>query len=81
MFIPPIKKQGFDSDFSAVVTAASSVVGPIIPPSVGMIIYAYVAPWDILISRLFLGGAVPGIIIDRFMMVLNYFYTGEENIK
>ena len=40
MIIPAMKKNGYDSKFSAVITASSSVVGPIIPPSVGMIIYA-----------------------------------------
>jgi len=79
MLIPPMKKQGFDSEFSAAVTAASSVVGPIIPPSVGMIIYAYIAPGNLSVGQLFLGGAVPGIIIGVAMMVLTYFISVRRN--
>ncbi|MBA7533207.1 hypothetical protein ES705_25442 [subsurface metagenome] len=49
---------GFDADFSCAVTAASSTIGPIIPPSIPLVIYAYMA--DASVGRLFLGGVLPG---------------------
>jgi tripartite ATP-independent transporter DctM subunit len=79
MMIPAMKKNGYDSKFSAVITASSSIVGPIIPPSVGMIIYAYAAPGDVSIGGLFLCGALPGILLGVAMMVLTHFYAVRRN--
>jgi tripartite ATP-independent transporter DctM subunit len=79
MIIPAMKKNGYDSKFSAVITASSSVVGPIIPPSVGMIIYAYAAPGDVSIGGLFMCGAIPGILLGLAMMVLTHFYAIRRN--
>ncbi len=50
-------KEGFDEDYSVAVTAASSTVGPIIPPSVLMIVYASMT--NLSIGRLFLAGLIP----------------------
>jgi tripartite ATP-independent transporter DctM subunit len=79
MIIPAMKENGYDSKFSAVITASSSVVGPIIPPSVGMIIYAYAAPGDVSIGGLFLCGALPGVLLGLAMMVLTHFYAVRRN--
>lgn len=54
MLIPAMEKQGYTRRFSAAITAASSVIGPIIPPSGIMIIYAYVMGESV--AALFLGG-------------------------
>ena len=59
MMIPGMKKAGYPADFSAAVTAASSTVGPIIPPSVPMIIVGALS--GISVGKMFLAGAVPGI--------------------
>ncbi len=75
MIIPAMIKNGYDRKFSAVITASSSIVGPIIPPSVAMIIYAYAAPGDVSIGGLFMCGALPGILLGVAMMVLTYFYA------
>jgi TRAP-type C4-dicarboxylate transport system permease large subunit len=56
-----MEKSGYDRGFSAAITAASSVIGPIIPPSIPMIILGSIG--QISISKLFLGGAIPGILI------------------
>ncbi len=72
MLVPSMIKQGYTKSFSAVVTAASSIMGPIIPPSVAMLIYAYVYGGGISVGRLFLLGAVPGCIIGFGMMGLVY---------
>jgi tripartite ATP-independent transporter DctM subunit len=72
MLVPSMIKQGFSRTFSSVVTAASSIMGPIIPPSVAMLIYAYVYGGGISVAKLFLLGAVPGCLIGFGMMGLVY---------
>ncbi len=70
MLIPGMKKAGYPADFSAAVTAASSTVGPIIPPSVPMIIVGALS--GISVGKMFLAGAVPGILMGLAMMVAAY---------
>ncbi|SEB73244.1 TRAP transporter large permease [Nitratireductor rhodophyticola] len=70
MMIPGMKKAGYPADFSAAVTAASSTVGPIIPPSVPMIIVGALS--GISVSKMFLAGAIPGILMGLAMMVTAY---------
>lgn len=70
MMIPGMKKAGYPADFAAAVTAASSTVGPIIPPSVPMIIVGALS--GISVGRMFLAGAVPGILMGLAMMVTTY---------
>ncbi len=70
VLIPGMKKAGYPADFSAAVTAASSTVGPIIPPSVPMIIVGALS--GISVGRMFLAGAVPGILMGLAMMVTAY---------
>ena len=59
MMIPAMEKEGYTRKFSAAVTAASSIIGPIIPPSIMMVIYAFVM--QVSVGGLFLAGLVPGI--------------------
>jgi tripartite ATP-independent transporter DctM subunit len=68
MLIPAMEKQGYTRRFSAAITAASSVIGPIIPPSGIMIIYAYVMGESV--AALFLAGIVPGILVGVGLMVV-----------
>ena len=68
LLIPAMKKQRYDADFAAAVVAAASVMGPIIPPSVPMIIIG--AMLGISIGGLFLAGMVPGILIGLALMAL-----------
>ncbi|TCO71311.1 TRAP transporter large permease [Rhodovulum euryhalinum] len=70
VMIPGMKKAGYPADFSAAVTAASSTVGPIIPPSVPMIIVGALS--GISVGQMFLAGAVPGILMGLAMMVTAY---------
>lgn len=70
VMIPGMKKAGYPSDFSAAVTAASSTVGPIIPPSVPMIIVGSLS--GISVGQMFLAGAVPGLLMGLAMMVTAY---------
>jgi tripartite ATP-independent transporter DctM subunit len=71
MLIPAMEKQGYTRRFSAAITAASSVIGPIIPPSGIMIIYAYVMGESV--AALFLAGIVPGILVGVGLMVVVYW--------
>ncbi len=59
VLIPAMKKEGYHADFSAAVTVASAMIGPIIPPSVAMVIFGAVA--DVSIGRLLLAGILPGL--------------------
>ncbi|MEO1197099.1 MAG: TRAP transporter large permease [Pseudomonadota bacterium] len=68
MLIPAMEKQGYTRKFAAAVTAASSVIGPIIPPSGIMIIYAYVMGESV--AALFLAGIVPGIMVGIGLMLV-----------
>lgn len=79
MLVPTMIKQGYTRTFSTVVTAASSIMGPIIPPSVAMLIYAYVYGGGISVAKLFLLGAVPGCLIGFGMMGLVYLMSFKQN--
>lgn len=68
MLIPAMEKEGYTRKFSAAITAASSVIGPIIPPSGIMIIYAYVM--EVSVAALFAGGIIPGLLVGVGLMVV-----------
>ncbi len=71
MLIPAMEKQGYTRKFAAAITAASSVIGPIIPPSGIMIIYAYVMGESV--AALFLAGIVPGVMVGVGLMLMVKF--------
>ncbi|WP_078382055.1 TRAP transporter large permease [Sutcliffiella halmapala] len=77
ILIPAMKKEGYGAGFSAAVTASSSVVGPIIPPSLPMIIVGTLA--SLSIGDLFLAGAVPGILIGLGLMIPTYLISVKRN--
>ncbi|MGB3312801.1 MAG: TRAP transporter large permease, partial [Albidovulum sp.] len=78
MLIPAMEKQGYTRKFAAAVTAASSLIGPIIPPSGIMIIYAYVMNESV--AALFLAGLVPGVLIGITLMLLVSFMADKYNL-
>jgi C4-dicarboxylate transporter DctM subunit len=69
IMIPAMKEDGYSPEFSAAVTAASSTVGPIIPPSIPMLVLGVIS--GVSIGALFLAGAIPGILIGLGMIGLN----------
>lgn len=69
IMIPSMVKQGYEKDYAVAVTATSAVIGPIIPPSIAMIMYAYYT--DLSVGKLFLGGLVPGLLIGFGLMLVN----------
>ena len=64
-------QKGYPRGFSAGVVASSAVLGPIIPPSILMVIYAVIA--ECSVGKLFLGGFLPGFVIAFFLMALVYY--------
>ncbi|MFA6784548.1 MAG: TRAP transporter large permease [Sphaerochaeta sp.] len=66
-------KNGYDDDFSAAITAASTVIGPIFPPSIPLIIYGSVA--SVSVSQLFMGGIVPGLLMSIALMVMVFIFA------
>ncbi|NCP63060.1 MAG: TRAP transporter large permease [Paraglaciecola sp.] len=72
--LPEMKKQGYDPNFSAAVTAAASTTGLLIPPSNILIIYA-IASGGVSIAALFMAGYLPGIMVGLALMVVCYIYA------
>ena len=70
VMIPAMEKEGYDLPFSAAITAASSTMGPIIPPSIPMIIYGVSAEQSI--AALFLAGIIPGLLIGLALIAVAY---------
>jgi len=73
IMIPAMKKEGYDTGFSCAVTAASSTIGPIIPPSVPMIIAATLS--GLSVGKLFLAGALPGLLLGAGLLLTAYFIS------
>lgn len=68
-----MRKNGYDEDFAGAVTAASSVIGPIFPPSIPLIIYGSVA--SVSVDKLFMGGVVPGVLMGILLMVMIFIFA------
>ena len=68
-----IKSGQYTRGYAAALTAATATIGPIIPPSIPMVLYALVS--DTSIGYLFLGGVVPGLLIALSLMVMNYIIS------
>ncbi|MDN7132154.1 TRAP transporter large permease [Halomonas sp. MC140] len=76
VFIPAMEKEGYPRDFAAALTAASSVIGPIIPPSIPVIIYALTVS-GVSVPGLFLAGIVPGFLLALGLSLYVYFFAGD----
>ena len=70
---PAMKEEGYDLDFSSAVISASAVIGPILPPSIVLVLYATLM--NVSVAGLFLAGYVPGVIVALCLMVLIYFVS------
>ncbi|MBT5664750.1 MAG: TRAP transporter large permease, partial [Rhodospirillaceae bacterium] len=70
ILIPEMEKRGFSKEFSVVVTSYSASIGILIPPSIGMILYAVVS--DVSIARLFAAGYLPGVGYGVCLMAVSY---------
>ncbi|NBH72281.1 TRAP transporter large permease [Clostridiaceae bacterium] len=77
IFIPAMEKQGYDKGTSVGVTAASSTLGSIIPPSITMVVYAGIA--NVSTGALFMSGLIPGILLGLAMMAVVKLYSKKKN--
>ncbi len=77
VFIPAMEKQGYDKGTAVGVTAASSTLGSIIPPSITMVVYSGVA--NVGTGALFMTGVLPGIMLGLAMMAVIKFYSKKKN--
>jgi tripartite ATP-independent transporter DctM subunit len=71
--IKAMDDAGYDHEFSVAITAASSTIGPIFPPSIPMVIYGLVG--GVSVGRLFLGGVVPGVLMTAALMLMVGYYA------
>jgi len=71
--LPEMKKEGYDENFSAGLIASAGTLGGIIPPSISMVLYGVVSGTSI--AKLFLAGAVPGILLGIFFMFVTYVFA------
>ncbi|MEL6190957.1 MAG: TRAP transporter large permease, partial [Bacteroidota bacterium] len=76
VMIPAMKEEGYDEAYACAVTAASSTVGPIIPPSVPIIIAATLC--GLSVGKLFLAGAIPGILLGFGLMITAYLIARKK---
>lgn len=70
ILIPAMEKDGYEVHYASAITASAAVIGPIIPPSIPMVVLALVA--NLSVGALFLGGVLPGIFIGLGLMAANY---------
>lgn len=87
IMIPAMKEEGYDEDFSSALQATAGVFGPIIPPSILMVLYGVVT--DVSVGSLLLAGVIPGILLGLILMIITlvlcyikgYRGKGSWNIK
>lgn len=77
VLIPAMEKEGYDKPFATSLTISASLLGPIIPPSITMVIFAVTAGESV--GALFLAGVVPGLIVSFAMMALVYHRSRKYN--
>jgi tripartite ATP-independent transporter DctM subunit len=80
MLIRMMDKAGYSRAYAAALTASTAIVGPIIPPSIIMIIYA-LADDNVSVGALFVAGLIPGVLIAVAMCVVNWYVSKERNYK
>jgi len=80
MLIRMMDKAGYSRSYAAALTASTAIVGPIIPPSIIMIIYA-LADDKVSVAALFVAGIVPGILIAVAMCIVNWYISKKRNYK
>ena len=78
LLIPAMVKEGFPASYAAGITAGSSLIGPIIPPSIFMIIYASMT--NTSIGGLFAAGLIPGVVLGTAFMVMNWHYVRKYDV-
>lgn len=75
--IKAMTEEGYDTPFSAAITAATAIIGPIIPPSIPMVLYGSIV--GISVMRLLMGGIGPGVLMSAALMVIVYVISKRRN--
>lgn len=75
--VKAMRDDGYDDEFSVAVTGASSIIGPIIPPSIPVVVYAVAA--GVSVGKLLIGGIFPGLVLALCMMVYIYFVSKKRH--
>jgi C4-dicarboxylate transporter DctM subunit len=79
ILIPAMSKSGYHKDYSVAVTATSSTIGALIPPSILMVLYGFLA--RVSIGKLFLGGALPGLLVGLSLMLVAHIIAVRRGYK
>lgn len=77
--IKAMRDEGYDDDLCGGITAASCIIGPLVPPSISMIIYGVIANQSI--AKLFLAGFIPGVLTTIALMIMNYFICKKRGYR
>jgi C4-dicarboxylate transporter DctM subunit len=77
VLIPAMKKDGYPAEYSTAVVAAAATIGPIIPPSIPMVIYGLLM--NVSIGKLFPAGAVPGFLMGLYLIITSYLISKKRN--
>src|SRR5947199_7441002 len=80
IMIRMMRNDGYDPGYAAALTAATSILGPIIPPSISVIIYALAYP-DVNLVGLLIAGVLPGIVIALAMAIINHVVSVKRNYR
>lgn len=78
IMIPGMEKEGYKPEFGAALAAAVGVLGPIIPPSIAMIVYG--SMMNVSVGALFVAGIMPGLLIGGFLMITTYVLARKHKI-
>lgn len=76
--IKAMTDAGYSKPFSVAITAASSTIGPIIPPSIPLIIYGVIG--EVSIAKLFLAGVIPGVLLGGLLMAIIWYLAGRQSL-
>ncbi|GAB6137988.1 TRAP transporter large permease [Halanaerobaculum tunisiense] len=77
ILIPAMAKEGYSRPYAAGLTAGSSLIGPIIPPSIFMVLYGTMT--NVSIGALFIAGIIPGLILGVSFIIMNYYYSKKND--
>lgn len=77
ILIPAMERDGYSRKFAAAITAASSVIGPIIPPSLIMVVYAFIM--NVSVAGLFAAGLFPGLMVGFMLMAVTLVISKRRN--
>jgi tripartite ATP-independent transporter DctM subunit len=78
LLIPEMRKEGYSGGFAAALTAGAAVIGPIIPPSIPLVIYGVIA--QVSITKLFVGAYIPGLLIASALIAYVIFYAKKHDL-